>query len=149
MKRKQLKSKEVNSLVEKYGVSLHKKDVCELVEDEWKVIVVNKEPQFFYYNDTVLPTLRKLQQNPEMLKQVTVDMGAVKFVVNGADIMRPGVVDIQEGILKDECVVIVDENNHKALAIGIALFDTEGMKSATSGKVIKSIHYVGDGLWNL
>ena len=32
------------------------------------------------------------------LKKIAVDMGAVKFVVSGADIMRPGIVEIEEGI---------------------------------------------------
>jgi PUA-domain protein len=149
MKRNQLKSKDVNLLVEKYNVTVHKKDTCELVEDEHKVIFVNKEALFFYYGDSVLPTLNNLQRDSSMLKQITVDMGAVKFVVNGADIMRPGIVEIEDGIEKDEFIVVVDENNKKPLAIGIALLDSASMKSSTSGKSIKNIHYVGDSLWNL
>ena len=74
-------------------------------------------------------------------------MGAVKFVVNGADVMRPGIVEIEEGIAKDEFVAVIDKNNKKPLAVGIALFSSEEMKGMNSGKVIKNIHYVGDELW--
>ncbi len=74
-------------------------------------------------------------------------MGAVKFVVNGADIMRPGIVEIAD-VNEGEYVVIVDENNRKALAVGIALYSGEEMKQKDGGKVIKNIHYVGDELWN-
>ena len=88
-------------------------------------------------------------QERNVLKKITVDMGAVKFVVNGADIMRPGIVEIEEGILKDEFVAVIDKNNQKPLAVGIALFSSEEMKSMTSGKVIKNIHYVGDELWRM
>ena len=76
-------------------------------------------------------------------------MGAVKFIVNGADIMRPGIVEIEAGILKDELVSIIDKNNQKTLAVGIALFSSAEMKGMSLGKVIKNIHYVGDELWKM
>ena len=74
-------------------------------------------------------------------------MGAIKFVINGADIMRPGITEIEEGIAKDELVVIIDERNKKPLVVGIALYDSAEMKKITSGKVVKNIHYVGDEIW--
>ena len=110
--------------------------------------MVNKQPWFFYYNDRIVPTLRLLQ-NKDLLKKVIVDMGAIKFVINGADIMRPGVVEIDEMITKEDFIVVVDVNNKKPLAVGIALLSGMEMKAATSGKVIKNIHYIGDELWNL
>ena len=74
-------------------------------------------------------------------------MGAIKFVINGADIMRPGITEIEEGIVKGDFVVIADEKNKNPLAIGIALYDSGEMKKITSGKVVKNIHYVGDEIW--
>lgn len=147
MKRTRLKSKDINRLLEHYNLDLSKKDSVELVEDEKiKLILVNKEPCFFYYEDKEVPTLRYLQTHAP-LKKITVDMGAVKFVVNGADVMRPGIMEIEDGIEKEDFVVIVDENNNKPLSVGIALFDSEEMKKMSSGKVIKNIHYVGDDIW--
>jgi predicted RNA-binding protein (TIGR00451 family) len=70
----------------------------------------------------------------------------VKFVSNGADIMRPGIVDIGEFKLGD-FVSIVDENNKKPIAVGEALFDSVSMKGMDSGKVVKMVHYVGDKIW--
>ena len=149
MKRTQLRSKDLNKDLEAYKVEISKKDQAELVEDKYKIILVNKKPAFFYYdNDKLVPTLKYLQEN-DILKKITVDMGAVKFVVNGADIMRPGIVDIEAGIAKDEFIVVIDKNNHKPLAVGIALFGSEEMKGMASGKVIKNIHYVGDELWRM
>jgi PUA domain protein len=94
----------------------------------------------------VVPTLQFLQSDL-VLKKITVDMGAIKFVVNGADIMRPGIVAIEDGIAKDDFIVVIDEQNGKALAVGIALLGTEEIRSSTSGKVIRNIHYVGDDIW--
>src|SRR3989344_4026684 len=151
MKRTQLRSKDVNKLLKKYKV--------ELIEDEFKIILINKLPSFFYYNhqlyghynNQLVPTLKYLQNNSllnnSLLKKVIVDMGAVKFIIGGADVMRPGIVELEEGINKDDLIVVVDQNNKKPLAVGIALLNSDDMRTATSGKVIKNIHYVGDQIW--
>ena len=148
MKRIQLRSKDISKEVESYGIEISKKDQAELVEDKYKIILINKKPAFFYYEGKPVPTLKFLQEN-NVLKKITVDMGAVKFVVNGADVMRPGIVEIEAGIAKDEFVTVIDKNNHKPLAVGIALYSSAEMQAMTSGKVIKNIHYVGDELWRM
>ena len=147
MKQLPLKVKELNKEIEHYELSFHKKDQAVIVEDEkYKLILVNKKPVFFYYQDKIVPTLKLLQEK-EVLKTITVDMGAVKFVINGADIMRPGIVEIEDGIKENNFIMIIDVNNKKPLAVGIALLNSEEMRSATGGKVIKNIHFVGDELW--
>src|SRR3989344_4179592 len=79
----------------------------------------------------------------------TVPSPGIRFVVNGADVMRPGIVEIEAGIAKDEFVTVIDKNNHKPLAVGIELYSSAEMQAMTSGKVIKNIHYVGDELWRM
>lgn len=148
MKRTPLRSKEANKMLEEYEVEISKKDQVELIEDKYKVILIGRKPSFFYHDDRPVPTLKYLQEHA-VIKTITVDMGAVRFVVNGADIMRPGIVEIEEGIGKDDFVAVVDKNNRKPLAVGIALFGSEEMKAMASGKVIKNIHYVGDELWRM
>ena len=156
MKRIQLRSKEINQELVSYHYQTSKKDQLELVETEdqkLKIVFVNKKPAFFYYQNKLLPTLRFLVENinnPELklLPQIIVDMGAIKFIIGGADIMRPGIKKIAENIHKDDVVIIIDETHHKPLALGLALFNAEEMMNMTSGKVIKNIHYVGDELWN-
>lgn len=147
MNRTRIKSKEANELLKSYGLNLSKKDQVELCEDECKFLVINKEFSFFYYEDKLVPTLRYLQHQ-ESLRKIYVNIGAVKFIVNGADIMRPGITEIDAGIKKNDFVAIADEQNRKTLAVGIALFDGEEMKQQTSGKAVKNIHYVGDEIWN-
>lgn len=116
---------------------------------------VVKKDRYYFWNDTcalfeyekkLIPTLKLLLKNPNILPQIIVDMGAVKYIVNGADIMRPGITHIPESIKKDDVVVIIDQNNRKPLVVGIALFDAADMKE---GKVIKNIHRIGDDIWNL
>ena len=76
-------------------------------------------------------------------------MGAVRFIVNGADIMRPGVVEIDNNIVEGEIIGIIDEKNRVALAVGVALFNGNIMQEMDSGKVVKTIHYIGDEIWKM
>ena len=149
MKRTHLRLKEANEELQQYGVECSKKDIVEVVEDNsLKFLVINQEPAFFYHDNKLIPTLKYLQHH-SLLKKITIDMGAIKFIVNGADVMRPGIVEIEEGIQKDDFIVIVDQNNKKPLAVGIALCNSEEMKALPKGKAIKTIHYVGDEVWKV
>ncbi|ERG93225.1 MAG: RNA-binding PUA domain protein [Haloquadratum walsbyi J07HQW1] len=78
---------------------------------------------------------------------VTVDAGAISFVSNGADVMRPGIVDAGTAIDVDDLVLIVEETHDKILAVGRALVDGDEM-IGESGKVVESIHHVGDDLYS-
>lgn len=148
VKRITLRSKDLNQKISIYKIEFSKKDLIESVDDgKYQIIYVNKKQAFFYHQDKIIPTLRFLREN-ELLKKVVVDLGAIKFVVNGADIMRPGIVSLDEDISKGEIVVIEDQNHHKALAVGEALLSGTEMKTMVSGKVIKNIHHVGDELWD-
>ncbi|HIG93854.1 TPA: DUF1947 domain-containing protein [Candidatus Woesearchaeota archaeon] len=148
MKKIQVRSRDIERELTQYAISITKKDHVELLEDAFRVLLINHEPAFFEYHDTWVPALKYLQTHP-CLRKVTVDMGAIRFIIGGADIMRPGVVAIDEGIAKDDFVVVVDQTHCKPLSVGIALMDSAAMKAITSGKVVKNIHYVGDELWRM
>jgi PUA domain protein len=92
-------------------------------------------------------TVRGLLRYPASRRYVTVDMGAVKFVANGADVMGPGVVDADPAVAEGDLVWIRDERNRRPLAIGRALVTGESMRSKPKGKVVSSVHFVGDKLW--
>ncbi len=146
MKRVPLKSKDLNRKYPQYNFNVNKKDKVELLEDEEKFIILNNQPILFFYKEKAVPTLKYLIEHP-ILKKIIVDMGAIKFVVNGADIMRPGIVKIDPNIKKDEFVLIIDENHQKPLAVGLALYDGPEMQNVSSGKVVKNLHFVGDEIW--
>ncbi len=130
-----------------FKVDLFKKgDIVQLNTDN-KFILVNKELYFFNYEDRYVPTL-KLLLKTNFLKKVVVDMGAVKFVIDGADIMRPGIVEVEEFNAGD-FVSIVDVNNKKPLVVGLALFSSKEISDYKTGRVVKNIHYVGDEIWSL
>lgn len=117
--------------------------------DGIKIILVDDEPSFMFYDDRIIFTLHGLNKYKPKENFVVVDMGAIKFITNGADVMAPGIVDADKNINENDQVWICDEKHHKPLAIGIALMNGEKMLSEKQGKAIKVVHYVGDRLWNL
>ncbi len=127
---------------------LDKKDRIESYEDaECKLILVNGTPALFERAGTFVPHLRFLLLHPAVLPHVTVDMGAVRFVTSGADVMRPGITAIADGIKQDDLVAVVDQNHKKPLAVCEALVGSDQMRAMDKGKVLRNLHHVGDALW--
>lgn len=128
------------------GLSSAKFEV--VTTDEGKIIFADGRQMFMDLDGRVFLTVRgALEFNPQV-RRVIVDMGAVRFVVNGADIMSPGITGCDENIAAGDLVIIVDETHKKPLAIGKALMDGEEMVAATSGKAVKSLMHVGDSFWD-
>ena len=118
------------------------------IADDFEIILVDKEPIAFKKDDRVIPTLKLLLKKLPDKNLVVVDMGAIKFLIKGADVMAPGIVDADENINEGDVVFVVDENHKKPICIGIALMSGKEMKEEDKGKAVENIHYVGDKLWN-
>jgi PUA-domain protein len=154
MNMKRLSNKEIrslNSLAGVFNISFKKGSEIYVIKiDDVKIFVMNKQPIFFYFGEKLLPTLNLILQEDNiysLFPKVVVDMGAVRFVLNGADIMRPGIVSI-DTFSDGDFILVVDVKYKKPLAIGRALFDSEKMKTLDSGKVVQNIHYLNDKIWN-
>ena len=117
-------------------------------ETEFDLIFVKGKPLFMSFEGRPFFTVRGALLLSPNRKLVVVDSGAVKFVVNGADVMSPGIVEADLEIEPGDMVVIVEERHRKPLAIGRALVSGAEMKGE-KGKAVKSIHYVGDDIWNM
>ena len=113
-----------------------------------KAYIIDRAPLFVMFEDLLLPTLF-FKEYLSNLPRVTVDMGAVPYICNGADVMAPGVVRISGDFKKGELVVVVDERNKQPIAVAQSIFDSEKMRITKKGKVLRNLHYVGDDVWNL
>lgn len=133
------------------SASLFRGASVELLEtsSDITLYLIDRKPLLMQRDGFVFPTLKGLLEHPFPQRRVVVDAGAVSFVINGADVMRPGIVSLAEDIVAGRPVHIVEERHMKPLALGIALFDSKEMREKNQGKVIKTFHYVGDDLWNL
>lgn len=118
-----------------------------LTEKGETLYAINNVLKLWKSTEGFIPVLTLLLNKKIDLKTVIVDMGAVRFVTNGADIMRPGITKIDPQIKKGEIIQIVDENNHRTLAVGKAMFNSKEMEAKTSGKVIKNLHTIKDNIW--
>lgn len=144
--KKELKA--INEKLKRFDIEISKK---ENVSKDDNFIFVNNEIKFFEYHDLVLPSLKTIYSNSKIensMKKVTIDMGAVKFAIKGADLMKPGIPKFDDGIVKGEPVLVVDESHGKAICVGISEFSDEDYKSKDTGKAIINIHYVGDTIWH-
>lgn len=93
----------------------------------------------------VLPSLAQ-EEALKSFPNVSVDMGAVKFVCNGAKVMRPGIVRMDE-FKKDDIVVVKDGTHGKYLAVGLALTSSQEAQAMSKGPVVDNKHYVSDKFW--
>ncbi|WP_121821732.1 RNA-binding protein [Halostella salina] len=124
-------------------------DAYELVEFEDsddELVLVDGEPAVLYVDEEPFLTVRGANEYPPENRVVTVDAGAVSFVSDGADVMRPGIVKADADIGSGDLVAIAEESHGKVLAIGRAKTDGDDMVG-DSGKVVESIHHVGDDLY--
>jgi PUA-domain protein len=115
--------------------------------DFGEVLLINGKPTLFRTKDTIIPTLTAVEIISSLPKAV-VDMGAVRFVCNGADVMAPGIVRYEGNFAKGDAIVVVDVNHSKPLALGETMTSLEEAKATKQGPVIKSKHYVSDKIWN-
>ena len=154
-RRNRLRVKEIDSLASQLNEiigceTFGSNDIIETAEAGGvKLILLKGKPVAMYFDEGPFPTIYGLLQYPAVKRYVTVDMGAVKFLANGADVMAPGVVDAHPDIKKGMPVWVRDVNNKRALVIGAALMDAGDMIVASGGKAVKTHHYVGDKFWDL
>lgn len=120
--------------------------------DKSELTIFDSLPIFFKWKKQVFPTLRILHMYPHTMKKLTVDKGAIKFVLSGANIMVPGLTseggdlpDCEEG----ERVAIMAEGKEHPIAIGVTLMSSDDMRESNKGIGVQILHYIGDDLWRI
>ena len=113
--------------------------------DDHTQLMTGNEITVLKINDSYLPFLDQTEVL-EKFPNVMVDMGAVKFMCKGANVMRPGIKKYTE-FSKGDVVCIVEESQHKFLAVGKAVTDSSELDDMKKGEVIKNLHYISDKCW--
>ena len=110
-------------------------------------LITGKGIKILKINQEYLPFLSEIQLL-EKFPHVMVDMGAVKFMCNGANVMRPGIKsysDFEDG----NTVCVIEESQHKFLAVGKAMVPSSELDSMEKGEVVKNLHYISDKFWDV
>lgn len=110
-------------------------------------IITSKEMMILKIGNTYLPFLSQ-KELLEKFPHVMVDMGAVKFMCNGANVMRPGIRSFSE-FEKDQIVCVIEESQHKFLAVGKAMEPSSKLETMQKGEVVKNLHYISDKFWEI
>ena len=117
------------------------------------------EPIFFQHRDgPILPTLKFVHKYSKLeFTRVTVDKGAIPFVLGGANIMCPGLTneggelppdeEDEPGLDKGDGVVIYAEGKEFPLAVGYMIMSSKDIRKKNKGMGIEVSHFLGDGLW--
>jgi PUA domain protein len=138
------------ALADQLGVDLDADsfEKVELEGGDWDVVLVDGEPLVLYLDGEPFLTVKGANRYPPAKRTVTVDAGAVQFVSDGADVMRPGIVEADGNVAEGDLVVVGEESHGKVLAVGRALTDGADMVGE-EGRVVESLHHVGDDLFEL
>ncbi|MBO3832796.1 MAG: DUF1947 domain-containing protein [Candidatus Brockarchaeota archaeon] len=148
MKRIQIRRKEAARFIEdaknqKISFRLNKLESAEIVElEDAKILLLNRIPALIIFPDgRIIPHLQGLGRIT-VCPIVVVDKGAVEYVVKGADVMMPGVVK-HSSFSEGEPVAVVSED-YVAIAVGVALQDSEKIVKEGKGKIVKNLHKPND-----
>jgi PUA domain protein len=117
-----------------------------VLEDEGKRVFVVDDFVFFQHKGLLVPIAAEKVNSPLLSKYpaVYVDLGAVPHVLNGAAVMRPGIVKVEGAFSKGELVVVREVRASQAIAVGEALVPSEELQSLTKGRVVSNVQHHGD-----
>ena len=149
MKRRRLRKKEAKRIAEEmqeFGFEV-KGDMDEVEFKGLKVILVDGEPILLEYDGRHYLTLFGLLKFRPERGKVTVDNGALPYIMNGADVMKPGIVYADEHIKEGDFVYVTVEGKESPIAVGVALVDGPEMMGE-KGKAIKTVHHLKDDVWD-
>ncbi|MCR6691005.1 MAG: DUF1947 domain-containing protein [archaeon YNP-LCB-003-016] len=112
------------------------------------VYVLNNKPILLQMSDDKLyPTINILNKIGECLPKIIVDQGAIPHIINGADVMAPGITEVIGDFKENSIVQIVEKTHNIVIAIGESIFSSEIIRNMKRGKVVKNVHHVNDKIW--
>jgi PUA domain protein len=133
---------------EKWKIDIPKIKNLKVYEiDNETQLITGKEIKILKIRDEHIPFLSETV-TLEKFPYVQVDMGAVKFMCKGANLMRPGIKKFSE-FSKNDIVCIVEESQNKFLAIGKSEVNSSELDSMDKGEVLKNLHYISDKAWEI
>jgi len=115
-----------------------------------KIIVIDKDSKILLGNGIFILSENRLlpfiaDKRVDLLPEISVDEGAIKHIINGASVMRPGVTKIDEKVKKDGIVKVTF--GKQVICIGFSLYDSSEMEKLEKGVVVKNVHRKGDKFW--
>ena len=130
------------------SLSLPRSAQAECAEPEEGVVFVKLEGYEFVKSDGSFFPFLGSKPAIALFPSAVVDEGAIRFLINGADVMRPGVRKMDDWGAVGKLVVVKEEKKGRAIAVGPATVSGAEAASMSKGGCVKNLHHVGDRYWN-
>jgi predicted RNA-binding protein (TIGR00451 family) len=83
-----------------------------------------------------------------LFPSVSIDEGAVKYIIKGADVMRPGISKYDDWGGAGRLVIVREDKKGRAAAVGKTMVTSSAMTELKKGNCVKNLHHAGDRFWN-
>lgn len=131
------------------GLALGKSAQVECAEPEEGVVFVRLGGfELIQAKEKIIPFLGS-KETLALLPGAVVDEGAIRFLLNGADVMRPGVRKMDDWGGAGRLVVVREEKKERAIVIGLSTVSGAEAQAMAKGSCLKNLHHVGDRYWEL
>ncbi|MGB9729667.1 MAG: DUF1947 domain-containing protein [Thermoprotei archaeon] len=143
-------SKKLNEQLKINNIKLDLSDrIIEYIELKSGEIIylIDKKPEIIKINNKMMPflTSKLILQLPRLY----VDQGAVPHIINGADVMAPGITKIVGELKEGMLAVVVDQLNNRPLAVVEILDNWSQLIKDKHGKVARNLHHLNDKIWRV
>jgi translation initiation factor 2D len=122
-------------------------DIQQVIKSGGESIYGNDNPLVFEWEQKLVPTVY-FQWIHAGLPVITTPQLVVKRLLDGADLMVPGIIDYSE-FQKDDIVCVCPAGMRTAVCVGVALMNSTDLETVQQGKAVKVLHWYGDALWEL
>jgi len=117
-----------------------------MLEKDYEVLIINDLPLIVFKKDHSIffPYIESCDffDSPS----VTVDRGALPYILRGADVMAPGIISFSK-FKTNDIVFVRCKGVPRVVAIAKALVGSEQLSNMKKGKILENLHYVGDKIW--
>ncbi|TPX30413.1 hypothetical protein SmJEL517_g06012 [Synchytrium microbalum] len=116
--------------------------------------LIDSQPSFFRIDDLpLLPTCYTCWKLPHIMPTLATHRPVLKRLMEGADLMLPGVIVQPEGLPEfnsNAPMSIITPQSHLPMVVGLSCMSkAQVLQSNMRGRGIKVLHTVGDSLWAL
>ncbi len=115
--------------------------------EQTKFVIIDGRYTFVSVEGGYLPFVGS-SEAAGLFPSVTIDEGALKYIVKGADVMRPGIIKYDDWGEAGKLVVVREGKKGRAAAVGRTAVASSEMADLKKGNCVKSLHHAGDRFWN-
>jgi len=141
----------ISKIESSLGLSLNlpKSAQAQCAEPEEGAVFVSLNGYEFVQSGTGFFPFLGSSETLALFPSAVVDEGAIKFLLNGADVMRPGIRKLDDWGEAGRMVVVREEKKGRAIAVGPSTVPSAEAQGMSKGTCVRNVHHVGDRYWNL